>query len=283
MKIKDLSKAIVLGTLLIVPALAIEVSDFGDGRRAVKPISSTLHQKQKKFLRDTVGRKGVGVNFALVDAARNGQVAKVEMLLNRRLVKLHFTQFERFCFKRKLQLRRKSINSALVVSAENGHVGVVGLLLNLESLRPSAFKRFFYMRQLRPTQEGINSALVSAAGEGQAGVVRMLVDRSKGRLRPTKVGIISAYREAVAKNKIVIVRMLDLFVPSDEWQNQRRYSLYFGTCEFDDSIFMPCESDAKPLIKNCSKDSDLHDYGLELLDGLITSKSCNKFHAATTA
>ncbi len=281
MKIKDLSKAIVLGTLFIVPALAIEVSDFGDENRAVKPISLSLYQEQRKFLREIAGLNGVGVNFSLVDAARNGQVAKVEMLLNRRLVKLHFTQFERFRFKRKLQLRRKSINSALVVSAENGHVGVVGLLLNLESLRPSAFKRFFYMRQLRPTQEGINLALVGAAGKGQAGVVRMLIDRSKGRLRPTKAGIVSAYHTAATRGKHSIVYILKLFVPTKEW----REPLVMGDSreEFDDSIFMPCEFYEKPLIKNWPQDFNLHDTVLEAAGELITSGPCNKFHAATIA
>ncbi|MCX7342638.1 MAG: hypothetical protein NT128_00610 [Proteobacteria bacterium] len=285
MKIKGLSKAIVLGALFIVPALAVKVGKLEDENRSVKPILSNLYQEQRKFLRGIVGPNGVGVNLCLVAAAKSNQVAKVELLLNRPLVKSHFTRLERLHFKRKLQLKRKSINLALVTAAENGHADVVGLLLNLESLRPSIFKRLFYKRQLRPNQEGINLALAAATGKGQARVVRMLVDRNYGRLRPDQTEIIRAYHTAVTRGKHSVVSILENFVPTKEWEISP--FIWRSRLEFDDSIFMPCEFEEKPLIKKCSKNSDLHDNkqnsGLELLEELITSKTCNKSYAPVIA
>lgn len=281
MKIKVLCGVTLLVTLLKLPIIAVEIGKFENENRLPKQISSHLYQEQRKFLRGLVGPNGVGVSSCLVAAAKSNHVAALELLINRRLVKSHFSRLEKLHFKRKLQLKRKSINLALINAAENGHADVVGLLLHLESIRQSVFKTVFYTRQLRPDQNGMNLALAAATKNGHAGVVRMLVDRNYGQLRPEQNEIIRAYRTAVTRGKHSVVSILENFVSTKEWAISP--FIWRSRLEFDDSIFIPLEVDEKPLIENSSKDFGFQDSCLELMEELVALKICNRPNASTIA
>jgi hypothetical protein len=281
MKIKVLCRVTLLGALLMMPILAIEIGKFENENRPFKQTSSHLYQEQRKFLRGLVGPSGVGVSSCLVAAAKSNHIATLELLLNRPLVKSHFSKLERLYFKRKLQLKPKIINLALVKAAENGHADVVGLLLHLESIRPSVFKKLFYKRQLRPDQNGVNLALAAATENGHARIVRILVDRAYGKLRPDQNEIILAYRTAVTRGKHSVVYILENFVPTKEWGISP--FIWRSRLEFDDSIFIPPELDEKPLIENFSKHSGFHDSCLELMEELVSLKICNRPNASAIA